>query len=102
MTHTHVGCAFDTLTDLDDLASFLLEQGDPSALSLFDLVEVGLQVPTHPPGIGRPMGSDLREPILSRGKSGYRVKYRYLPDLATVRMLCTRHQRESGCSDREL
>lgn len=99
MTHIHVGCAFDALTDL---TSFLLEQGDPSALSLFDFVEAGLQMPTHPRGIGRPVGSGLRELILSRGKSGYFVTYRYLPDLATVHMLRTRHQRESGYSDREL
>jgi plasmid stabilization system protein ParE len=102
MMHIHVGCAFDALTDLDDLVAFLLEQGGPPALSLFDFVEAGLQVPTHQPGIGRPVDSGLRELILSRGKSGYLVKYRYLPDLATVRMLRTRHQRESGYSDREL
>jgi plasmid stabilization system protein ParE len=102
MTHIHVGYAFDALTDLDDLASFLLEQGDPSALSLFDFVETGLQVLTHQPGIGRPVGDGLRELILSRGKSGYLVKYRYLPDLATVRVLRVRHQCESGYSDREI
>ena len=102
MTRVHLDFAFDALADLDDLWSFLVQQGDPLSLALFDFVEEGLQVLTHQPGIGRPVGAGLRELILSRGKSGYLVKYRYLPDLATVRVLRIRHQRESGYTEREI
>lgn len=102
MMHVQIDFAFDALTNLDDLLSFLVQQGDPLSLALFDFVEEGLQVLTHQPAIGRPVGAGLRELILSRGKSAYLVKYRYLPDLATVRVLRIRHQRESGYTEREI
>ena len=102
MTRVHLDFAFDALADLDDLWSFWVQQGDPLSLALFDFVEEGLQVLTHQPGIGRPVGAGLRELILSRSKCGYLVKYRYLPDLATVRVLRIRHQRESGYTEREI
>ena len=102
MMHVQIDFAFDALTNLDDLLSFLVQQGDPLSLALFDFVEEGLQVLTHQPAIGRPVGAGLRELILSRGKSAYLVKYRYLPDLATVRVLRIRNQRESGYTEREI
>lgn len=89
-------------TDLWRLEQFLLNAGDPSALALFDFVMDGLQVLTHQPGIGRPVGDGLRELILHRGNSGYLVLYRYLPQLGSVRVLRIRHQRESGYHDEEV
>lgn len=102
MMSMRIDISADALTDLDELAQFLLEQGDPRSLDLLDFVEAGLQVLTHQPGIGRPVEAGLRELILSRGKTGYLVKYRYLPNLPAVRVLRIRHQRESGYTDREI
>ena len=102
MTPVRIELSADALEDLDALASFLLGQGDALSLSLLDFVEAGLQVLTHQPGIGRPVDAGLRELILSRGKTGYLVKYRYLPDISAVRVLRIRHQRESGYTDREI
>lgn len=89
----------DAWIDLEELTDFLLAQASPVALELMAFVLDGLQVLTHQPGIGRPVEGGLRELILHRGKSGYIVKYRYLPELATVRVLRLRHQRQSGYTE---
>jgi plasmid stabilization system protein ParE len=102
MTLAHVQFADDALSDLDDLVQFLLQQDDPSALELLDFIQDGLEVLTHQPGIGRPLPDGLRELILNRGRSGYLVKYRYLPQIAAVRVLRIRHQRQSGYTDKEI
>lgn len=89
-------------SDLDELVDFLLAQDDPAALDLLAFVLDGLQVLTHQPGIGRPVAGGLRELILHRGKSGYLVKYRYLPELEAVRVMRIRHQRQSGYTERDI
>ncbi|MBA4261327.1 MAG: hypothetical protein C0443_04715 [Comamonadaceae bacterium] len=97
-----VQVAADAWSDLDELVDFLLAQDDPAALDLLAFVLDGLQVLTHQPGIGRPVAGGLRELILHRGKSGYLVKYRYLPELAAVRVMRIRHQRQSGYTERDI
>ena len=98
----HVQLSGSALKDLRRLEDFLLEVGDPSALALFDFVIDGLQVLTHQPGIGRPIGDGTRELILHRGHSGYLALYRYLPRLGSVRVLRIRHQRETGYHDEQV
>lgn len=88
--------------DLEALVDFLLAQTDPTASDLMLFVLDGIQVLTHQPGIGRPVEEGLRELILHRGKSGYLVKYRYLPDAQAVRVLRIRHQRQSGYTERDI
>ncbi len=88
--------------DLEDLVNFLLTQGDATAPALIDFLFDGLRVLTHQPGIGRPADQGLRELVLHRGKSGYIVKYRYLPERAAVRVLRIRHQRQTGYTEREI
>jgi plasmid stabilization system protein ParE len=97
-----VQLAEDAWIDLEELVDFLLAQGDPMAPELLAFVLDGLQVLTHQPGIGRPMNDGLRELILHRGKSGYLVKYRFLSELAAVRVLRIRHQRQSGYTERDI
>lgn len=97
-----VQVAADAWSDLDELVDFLLAQDDPAAMDLLAFVLDGLQVLTHQPGIGRPVAGGLRELILHRGKSGYLVKYRYLPELAAVRVMRIRHQRQTGYSERDI
>lgn len=97
-----VQLAEDAWIDLEELVDFLRAQGDPAAPELLAFVLDGLQVLTHQPGVGRPIEGALRELILHRGKSGYLVKYRYLPHLAAVRVLRVRHQRQSGYTERDI
>ncbi len=88
--------------DLDVLLDFLQQQGDPGAADLVRFILDGLDVLTHQPGVGRPVGQGMRELILHRGHSGYLVKYRYMPHLASVRVLRLRHQRQAGYTSNEI
>jgi len=46
------------------------------------------------PLIGRAADEDLRELVISFGKTGYVALYRFLPQRDEVRVLAIRHQRE--------
>ena len=46
------------------------------------------------PLVGRAVAGDLRELVISFGKTGYLALYRFLPHLDEVRVLALRHQRE--------
>lgn len=46
------------------------------------------------PLIGRPRERDLRELVISFGRTGYVALYRFLPQFDEVRVLAIRHQRE--------
>jgi plasmid stabilization system protein ParE len=47
-------------------------------------------------GIDRPVEDDLRELLISRGRTGYVALYRYNPMTSRVLVLRVRHQREVG------
>lgn len=102
MPPTSVQLAEAAWNDLEELVDFLLAPSDATAAELVDFLFDGLRVLTHQPGIGRPADQGLRELILHRGKSGYIVKYRYLPERGLVRVLRIRHQRQSGYTEREI
>jgi plasmid stabilization system protein ParE len=42
---------------------------------------------------------NLRELVISKGRTGYVALYRYLPEQDRVDVLAIRHQRESGLMD---
>ncbi len=46
------------------------------------------------PLIGRPVGGQLRELVISFGRTGYVALYRFVPARDEVRILALRHQRE--------
>ena len=91
--------AFDDLLQLEE---FLVESNDPLVGELLDFILDALQVLTHQPGIGRPVGSGLRELIISRRRSGYLARYEFDEANDLVRVARIRHQRESGYSAEEL
>jgi len=53
-----------------------------------------LQTLQDHPLIGRPVEADLRELLISRGRTGYVALYRYNPATDIVLVLRIRHQRE--------
>jgi plasmid stabilization system protein ParE len=80
--------------DLDRLAQFLLD-GDPElAAETAPLILGGLRALKDHPLIGRPVEADLRELLISRGRTGYIALYRYNPAADVVLVLRIRHQRE--------
>jgi len=88
-------------TDLVRLTDFLLEFDKNAAAKALDLIEDGLQILGHHPLIGRPVQGDqaiegdLRELVISYGKTGYVALYS-LEDEDQIWILTIRHQREAG------
>jgi plasmid stabilization system protein ParE len=50
----------------------------------------------HHPFVGRIVEGELRELVISFGRTGYVALYRFVPARAQVRILAVRHQRELG------
>jgi plasmid stabilization system protein ParE len=84
------------LADLDRLTEFLLDTDPIAALETVDLVSEAVQVLGNHPLIGRPAENDLRELVISRGRSGYVALYSYEERQNTMLILAIRHQREAG------
>jgi plasmid stabilization system protein ParE len=84
------------LADLERLADFLVE-GDPTAAeATIALIEEAVGVLARHPLIGRPVEADLRELVISRGRTGYVALYSFEPLYDAVLILAIRHQREAG------
>lgn len=90
------------LRDLDRLEEFLDTTQDPLANGLLDFIMDALEVLTHQPGVGRPVGDGLRELIITRRQSGYLAKYEFDVPADIVRVVRIRHQRESGYTEEEV
>ena len=84
------------LDDLDRLAAFLIEGSPALAAETAPLIIGALRSLRDHPLIGRPIESDLRELLISRGRTGYVALYRYNPVTDRVMVLRVRHQREFG------
>ncbi|PKY12257.1 addiction module toxin RelE [Acidithiobacillus marinus] len=88
--------AAPALADLDRLTDFLVQTDSTAALETVGLIIEAMQVLENHPLIGRPAEQDLRELVISRGKSGYVALYSYELDQDAVLVLAIRHQREAG------
>ena len=88
--------AAGALADLDRLTDFLVEADPPSAADTAALIGRALLMLKEHPYIGRPVSGDMRELVISRGRTGYVALYVYREALDTVLVLAVRHQRESG------
>jgi plasmid stabilization system protein ParE len=59
-----------------------------------DAIRTAVTMLGHHPFIGRIVDDELRELVISFGKTGYVALYRYLPAKRQVRILAIRAQRE--------
>jgi addiction module RelE/StbE family toxin len=84
------------LTDLERLTDFLLESDTQAAVETIDLITDAVAVLKRHPLIGRPVEDDLRELVISRGRTGYVALYSYEEGVDRVMVLAVRHQREAG------
>lgn len=82
--------------DFDRLADFLLQTDPTAALETVDLIVEAVQVLENHPLIGRLVEQELRELVISRGKSGYLALYSDEAAQDTILVLSIRHQREAG------
>lgn len=84
------------LTDLDRLTDFLLQTEPAAAAETIALITEAVQILENHPLIGRTAESELRELVVSRGRSGYLALYSYEQNEDAVLILSIRHQREAG------
>ncbi len=86
----------NALADLDRLTDFLLESDVQAAFETIDLIADAVSILKRHPLIGRPVVDDLRELVISRGRTGYVAFYSYEESVDRVLVLAIRHQREAG------
>lgn len=84
------------LSDLERICDFL-EQEEPELARTAgqEIVEATAILQRHP-FIGRAAEYNLRELVISRGRTGFVALYRFLPAKSRVDILALRHQRECG------
>lgn len=83
-------------SDLQRLTDFLVE-ADPSAVEeTVGLIGEAVELLIRHPLIGRPVEYELRELVISRGRTGYAALYSFEENRDAVLILAIRHQREAG------
>ena len=82
------------LDHLERVFEFLAEHDPSIALAAAGAIQSAVTILSAHPLIGRRIRGDVRELVISFGKSGYVALYRFLPHLDVVRVLAIRHQRE--------
>lgn len=80
--------------DLDRLFDFVAAADPAAALAAWDAILDALHVLERHPHIGRPAESNLRELVISHGKTGYVALYEFVESEDVVLVLAIRHQRE--------
>ena len=86
----------DAAQDLEELVDFLRTHQADYAVETIDLILNALIILEQHPHMGRPVQNQLRELIISRGKTGYVDLYEYDEAADVVLVLAIRHQREAG------
>jgi plasmid stabilization system protein ParE len=84
------------LADLDRLYDFLALNDPAKALAVSAGILEATAILERHPFIGRPASENLRELVISRGRTGYVALYRLVPEQDQVEILCIRHQLEAG------
>jgi plasmid stabilization system protein ParE len=82
--------------DLERLRDFIAEHDPEAALAAAGAIVEAVSVLERHPVIGRPAESNMRELVISHGRTGYVALYDWLEHIDTVVILALRHQREAG------
>jgi plasmid stabilization system protein ParE len=83
------------LSDLERVFKVLAREAPAIATEAANEIVDATRILQRHPLIGRPIGN-LRELVISKGRTGYVALYRYLPEHDRVDILAIRHQRKSG------
>ena len=82
------------LDDLARLFRFLVENDSSAAAASASVVRSAVEMLAQHPYAGRRVEREIRELVISFGKTGYVALYRFIPVKDEVRILALRHQRE--------
>jgi addiction module RelE/StbE family toxin len=89
----------NSLDDLERAFGYLTEFNPDVAASAASTVRQAVEVLADHPLIGHRVEGELRELVISYGKTGYVALYRFLPAQDQIRILAVRHQRELDYPD---
>lgn len=84
------------LADIEKFVDFLAESDLQAASKTVDLIEEAVSILERHPLIGRPVESELRELVISQGRTGYVALYGYEAQHDVVLIFSIRHQHEAG------
>jgi plasmid stabilization system protein ParE len=84
----------NALANLERAFGSLYERNSEAALDAVEAIRSAVSMLEHHPLIGRMVAGELRELIISYGRTGYVALYRFVPSRDQVRVLAIRHQRE--------
>jgi plasmid stabilization system protein ParE len=84
----------NALANLESVLNFLAEHDPQAAVGAASAICEAVDTLSNHPLIGRTVAGELRELVISYGKTGYIALYRFLPVQDQVRILAIRHQRE--------
>jgi plasmid stabilization system protein ParE len=96
---TTIAFSARALADLDRLFDFIAEHDPASAARAAQRIVDATRILRDHPLIGRPVRGDIRELVISSGRTGYVALYRLRDGLARAEVLTIRHQREAGYRD---
>lgn len=84
----------NALGNLERAFAFLAEH-DPTVVSdAAAAIRKAVEILADHPLIGRRVEGEIRELVISYGRTGYIALYRFVPEQGLVRLLAIRHQRE--------
>ena len=82
------------LDDLERLIGFLAREDPSVAMRSAAAIRSAVSLLAEHPLVGRVRPRDIRELVISFGKTGYVALYRFVAHRSEVRVLGVRHQRE--------
>src|SRR5437764_11964459 len=86
----------EAFNDLERIVEFLLETSPKTAAQALERIRSAIGILEAHPFIGRRVDDQIRELVISRGKTGYLALYCFDRVWDVVRILRIRHQREAG------
>jgi plasmid stabilization system protein ParE len=84
----------NALGNLEHSFEFLAKEDLDAARAALGAIQSAIEMLAHHPLIGRIVTGELRELVISYGRTGYVALYRFVPARREVRILAIRHQRE--------
>lgn len=84
------------LHDIERAFRFLREESPSAAMDAVTAIQSAVDNLRAHPLIGRRVEGELRELVISYGRTGYVALYRFVIGRDEVRILALRHQRELG------
>ena len=84
----------NALRNIERAFAYLEEAAPDAAEAAVDAIRSAVEILEQHPLIGRVVRDEVRELVISFGRTGYIAVYRYVPARNVVRVLALRHQRE--------